>query len=132
MLRLRDEGRAVLLSTHNLDEVERIADRVAVVRSRLIALDTPAALRARLFGERVRVSVASDAGRLAAVLRRAGSDDVVVSGGALSIGLQGSSTIPAIVRRLVDAGADIEAVVPESPPLEEVYLRLLDEETKPA
>jgi ABC-2 type transport system ATP-binding protein len=132
VLRLRDEGRAVLLSTHNLDEVERIADRVAVVRSRLIALDTPAALRARLFGERLRVTVASDAGRLAAVLRRAGSDDVVVSGGALSIGLHRGATTPAIVRRLVEAGADIEAVVPESPPLEEVYLRLLDEESKPA
>ena len=55
VLRLRSERRTILLSTHNLDEVERIADRVAVMRTRLVALDTPAALRAHLFGARVRV-----------------------------------------------------------------------------
>ena len=41
ILRLRDERRAVLLSTHNLDEVQRVATRVAVLRTRLVALDTP-------------------------------------------------------------------------------------------
>ena len=38
---MRGEGRAVLLCTHNLDEVERVADRVAVLRSRLVAIGTP-------------------------------------------------------------------------------------------
>ena len=128
ILRLREQGRAVLLSTHNLDEVERIADRVAVLRTRLVALDTPDALRARLFGERVRITVAADVERWAALLRAAGSDELVVNGASISIGLSGTMTIPALVRRLVEAGADIEAVVPESAPLEDVYLRLLDQE----
>ena len=43
----RAAGCAVLVSTHNLDEAERLADRVAVLQERLIALDTPAALRRR-------------------------------------------------------------------------------------
>jgi ABC-2 type transport system ATP-binding protein len=128
ILRLREQGRAVLLSTHNLDEVERMADRVAVLRTRLVALDTPAALRARLFGERVRITVAADAERFAAVLRAAGNIELVVNAASISIGLSGAITIPALVRRLVEAGADIEAVVPESAPLEDVYLRLLDQE----
>src|SRR5687767_373356 len=55
VVRLRGENRAILISTHNLDEVERVADRVAVLRTRLIALDTPKALRARLFGARVAI-----------------------------------------------------------------------------
>ena len=55
ILRLRHERRIVVVSTHNLDEVERIATRVGILRSRLVAMDTPAALRARLFGVRVRV-----------------------------------------------------------------------------
>ena len=50
---LRDQNRAVLLSTHNLDEVERIASRVAVLRQRLLAVDTPTALRMKFFGNRV-------------------------------------------------------------------------------
>ena len=50
ILRLATRGCAVLVCTHNLDEVERLADRVAVLRTRLLAVDTPQALRARLFG----------------------------------------------------------------------------------
>jgi ABC-2 type transport system ATP-binding protein len=129
IVRLRDERRSVLLSTHNLDEVERIANRVAVLRQRLIALDTPSALRSRLFGERVSIGLTHDAGRFAALLRNAGHADVAIEGGTLSISLSGGSTIPGLVRRLVDAGASIESVVPESRPLEEVYLRLLEQET---
>jgi ABC-2 type transport system ATP-binding protein len=127
ILRLRDERRAVLLSTHNLDEVERIAGRVAVLRGRLVAMDTPAALRARLFGERVRITLTADVDRFAALLRASGTGDLVAEGRSMSIAVTATATIPAIVRRLVDAGADVEAVVPESAPLEEVYLRLLDE-----
>jgi ABC-2 type transport system ATP-binding protein len=128
ILRLRTEGRAVLLSTHNLDEVERIADRVAVLRSRLVALDTPAALRARLFGERVSVTVSRDAERLAHVLRSVTGEDVVVRDVTLSVAIRPASAVPTIVRALVEAGGDIESVVPESPPLEDVYLRLLQEQ----
>ena len=125
ILRLRHERRAVLLSTHNLDEVERIADRVAVLRTRLVAVDTPAALRTRLFGARVRISVSSDVGRFAALLRADGAD-VRIDGGAMSIAADGTS-VPRLVRRVVEAGGAIESVVPESAPLEQIYLRLLEE-----
>jgi ABC-2 type transport system ATP-binding protein len=127
ILRLRAERRAVVLSTHNLDEVERVADRVAVLRSRLVALDTPAALRARLFGNRVRITLAREAERFASSLRAAGIA-ASVDGTALSIAQNTSHspvTVPALVRQLVDQGADIEEVVTETPPLEEVYLKLL-------
>ena len=65
ILRLRGERRAVLISTHNLDEVQRMADRVAVLRTRLVALDTPAALRTKLFGSRVLVRLGDTAARFA-------------------------------------------------------------------
>jgi ABC-2 type transport system ATP-binding protein len=125
ILRLRDEGRAVLLSTHNLDEVERLASRVAVLRRRLVALDTPAALRARLFEERVRITVSRNAEALAALLRQTIGEEVILSDRTLAV--RGGAAVPNMVRRLVEAGADIESVIPESPPLEEVYLRLLQE-----
>jgi ABC-2 type transport system ATP-binding protein len=128
ILRLRDEQRAILLSTHNLDEVERIADRVAVLRSRLVAVDTPDALRARLFGARLRVVLGTAAAPFADVLTRAGATDVRANGTTLSIGVSDAAgEAPAIVRRLVAAGAAIQAVSPEEPPLEEVYVKLLSE-----
>ena len=128
ILRLRDQGRAILLSTHNLDEVDRVATRVAVLRSRLLAVDTPAALRSRLFGARVRVVLATAAAPWVDTVRRAGLNDVRSEEFALSIGVDDSrARAPEIVRLLVEAGAAIVAVMPEQPPLEEVYLRLLAE-----
>lgn len=125
ILRLRDEGRSVLLSTHNLDEAERVADRVAVLRTTLVAIDTPSALRARLFERRLLVTLDQDAMAFAPVVRGTGATSVDANGRVLSVG--GGIETPAIVRCLVEAGADVHAVVPEEPRLEEIYLRLIDE-----
>src|SRR5207244_13415960 len=54
----RAAGCAILVSTHNLYEAERIADRVAVLHERLVALDRPAALRRRISTGRVIVRTA--------------------------------------------------------------------------
>ena len=59
--RRREEGCAILLSTHNLQEAERQADRVAVLNQRLIICDTPAHLRQGLGPARVVVRVAGSA-----------------------------------------------------------------------
>ena len=41
VLRLRDDRRAVMISTHNLDEVDRLADRVALLNTHVVAVDSP-------------------------------------------------------------------------------------------
>ena len=125
ILRFRDERRAVLVSTHNLDEVERLATRVAVLKTRLVATDTPAALRTRLFGARVRFLLGADLPRYARVLQQLGVEDVRVDGSALSVGMANGSRTPQLVRWLVEAGADVESVVPEEVSLEDVYVRLM-------
>ena len=90
-------------------------------------LDTPEALRTRLFGRRVRVEIARDAGSYASKLRDHGIDDVIVEGAVISVGVNEHVTIPVLVRRLIESGADINAVMPEERSLEDVYLRLLEE-----
>jgi ABC-2 type transport system ATP-binding protein len=128
IVRLRDENRAVLLSTHNLDEVERIASRVAILRQQLLAVDTTASLRGRLFGHRVRVVLSGPAGVYVSALRVGDHGDVVAEDHTLSIAITDAARdIPVIVRRLVEHGADIITVVPEEPSLEDVYLRLITE-----
>jgi ABC-2 type transport system ATP-binding protein len=122
---MRGEGRAVLLCTHNLDEVERVADRVAILRSRLVAIGTPKELRQRLFTSRLRIHTSRDADRFADTLRASGVSDVRADGNWLSLS-EGTLTTPQIVRMLVDAGAGIEAVERDEPSLEDVYLKLLD------
>jgi ABC-2 type transport system ATP-binding protein len=129
ILGLRNQGRTVLLCTHNLDEVERVADRVAVLSRRLVAIGTPSSLRERLYSPRVRVVLTQPAAPYAATLRQAGIADVTADEATLSINITGSSlTTPDLVRRLVEAGASIESVIQEEPPLEDVYLKLLQAE----
>lgn len=126
ILELRAERRAILLCTHNLDEAERVADRVAVLQRRILALDAPAALRRKLYGHRVRVRLAGDAAPFAAAAARVASD-VRVDGSALSIALaRPDEETPRLVRALVDAGAPIREVVEERPTLEEIYLRIVE------
>jgi len=124
--RLRHERRAVLISTHNLDEVERLADRVAVLNTSLVALDTPQSLRARAFGARLRIRFAGPAMARADILRHMGFADLHVEGNTISLAAAaGTPRTPDVVRRLVESGAEIEAIEPEEPSLEQVYLRLM-------
>ena len=126
ILRLQGERRAVLISTHNLDEVDRLAARVALLNTHIVALDTPAALRAKAFGARVRITLSGPVEPYAAQLRAEGVVEVHVEGPVLSVAATGAaSATPDLVKRLVDAGARIEAVEHEQPSLEEVYLRLM-------
>ncbi|MBI2186656.1 MAG: ABC transporter ATP-binding protein [Acidobacteria bacterium] len=125
--RLRSERRTIVISSHNLDEVERIADRVGVMRARFLALDTPAALHARLFGARVRVSLRQPAAAFADVLARAGFADIQAQDRMLSIAVDDEEgATPTIVRRLVESGAEIVSVIREQARLEDVYLRLME------
>ncbi len=133
VLSLRAQGRTILLCTHNLDEVDRVADRVAVLSRRLIAIGTTDSLRQQLFRPRVRIALTQPAEPFAAVLRAAGASDVRVDGSVLSVGIGNPPlTTPDVVRRLVEAGAGIESVIDEEPPLEDVYLKLLDPEGRPS
>jgi ABC-2 type transport system ATP-binding protein len=124
--RLRGEGRAVVLSSHNLDEVERLADRVAVIQHRLIALDSPVALRQRLFGRRLRVDVEGPIDDLGRAAGEAGARGLEIRNGSLFFEAGSDGDIAAIVRALVAAGGSIFAVVPEEIRLEDVYLRLIE------
>jgi ABC-2 type transport system ATP-binding protein len=128
VLELRRDARTIIISTHNLDEAERVADRVAVLQRRLVAVDTPDNLRRRLFGRRLRVDIEGGAAAFSQTLAAIGLGDVKVDGDSLSVGIEDDPErqAPSIVRALVAAGAGIRRVVAEEPPLEEVYLKLLD------
>jgi ABC-2 type transport system ATP-binding protein len=121
---MRSQGRAVLLCTHNLDEVERVADRVAVLRTRLVAVGTPGELRLKLFAPRLRIQLSKAAAPFVAVLQSSGAGDVKVDGAWLSLDA-GTLTTPQVVRTLVAAGAEVEAVERDQPSLEDIYLKVL-------
>jgi ABC-2 type transport system ATP-binding protein len=127
VLQLRDEGRTIVISTHNLDEAERLSTRIGVLQRRLIAVDTPDGLRRGLFGLRVRFRVARDARRFGEIAASAGGQSLQVHDDGFSVGVEhAEQQTPVIVRRLVEEGAEVLAVTPERAPLEDVYLTLIN------
>jgi ABC-2 type transport system ATP-binding protein len=121
----RAAGCSILLSTHNLDEAERLADRVAVLHGRLLALERPAVLRRRLRTGRVIVRLADGAAHLEVVRRFDPNASIDGETIVLRLGDADAET-PALVGALTTAGARIVEVRQEVPALEDVYLHLVE------
>ena len=123
-LRGRDEL-TILVTTHYLDEAERLCDRVAIMHSgEIVALDTPERLRAGLGRELVELRVDGDASAALASLREHGiaHETAFAVGSTLTVPLNGhtSSEAVAAIHELGLAGA----VSARQPTLDDVYLRL--------
>lgn len=131
---LRERGTTILLCTHNLDEADRLCDRIAIFKSRLIAIDSPANLRKRLYGRRVVFHLAKLDPAWVGQIRKLGFvTNIEVNENKLVVDLDAPETQnPQIVRSLVQAGADIQFVGELRHSLEEVYLQMINEPEKTA
>jgi len=127
LVRLKRDGRTVVLTTHNLDEAERAADRIGLLSGRLVAEGAPAELRRQQLGRRVLVRLERiDPEVVAAAHEVAGDGTVEVVGELLKVSfLDASRSTPDLVAAIVGAGARVLGVEVEEATLEEVYLRLL-------
>ena len=127
ILELAGERRAVLLCTHNLTEAERLCDRIALLRTKLIALGNPEELKARLFGRRIQVRLANPDPGLPAALNLPFVKEAHLDGGVLTVALDDPEReTPHLVRRLVELGAAVQRVTEEERTLEDVYLELVE------
>ena len=124
-LRARSEM-TIVLTTHYLDEAERLCDRVAVMRlGEIVALDTPAALLAGLGREIVELRVAGDAQAGLAVLQaqRIADDSAFVVGSTLTVPLRDRTAADAIAA-IDRIGLPVTSIGSRPPTLDDVYLRL--------
>ena len=124
---IKTQGRTIFLCTHNLDEADRLCDRVGVMKQRLITVDTPANLRQKLYGRKVvfHLREADDA-LLARVRALPFVKEAQRVDHKLVLGLDDPETHnPTLVRLLVEAGADIQFVGELRHSLEDVYLSLV-------
>ena len=124
---IKAQGRTIFLCTHNLDEADRLCDRIGVMKQRLITVDTPANLRSTLYGRKVvfHLREADDA-LLARVRALPFVKEAQRVENKLVVGLDDPETHnPALIRLLVEAGADIQFVGELRHSLEDVYLSLV-------
>jgi ABC-2 type transport system ATP-binding protein len=124
---LRKQGRTIFMCTHNLDEAERLCDRIAVFNKELRIVDTPAGLRERLYGRQV-VFHLSDPSQpfLQEVQGLAYVKDVQALDNKLVVALdEPEAHNPELIRILVGAGANIQFVGEIRHSLEDIYLQLV-------
>ena len=129
IIALRGEGRTVFLCTHNLDEADRLCDRIAFFRHHVIRIDTPDQLRAELYGRATEFRLvpkprAEDLVRVRAV---PGVRDARLENGSIIVEAPDPMvTNPLLVRALVEGGAEIVFVTERKAHLEDVYLRIVE------
>ncbi|CAN5854290.1 linearmycin resistance ATP-binding protein LnrL [soil metagenome] len=125
---LREGGTAVLYTSHYMEEVERLCDRVGIIdEGRLIAEGTRRELVDQVGqADRVELTTDGDAEALAAACRslEGVSDAQVVSGGVRLVALRGRSLLPALVSAADRAGAPLSSIDVAEPDLESVFLHL--------
>ena len=127
--RLKTEGRTIVVCTHNLDEAERLADWVGILRRRLLAFDTLANLQRGAGSERtISLGLGPNPGQWRAMVAAfLGVLRVELEGSNLRVGVGESAVVPRLVTALAAAGATIYEVVPERSTLESVYLACIRE-----
>jgi ABC-2 type transport system ATP-binding protein len=120
------ESLTILLTTHYLEEADRLAERVAIVsRGKVVVEGTPEELKQNLRGESVSVELAEQNGRAADAERIVAGigTEVKVDGQILRARVpNGAQAIPVILGALDDAGIEVTSVTTARPSLDDVYL----------
>jgi len=124
---LKAEGRTIFLCTHNLDEADRLCDRIGVFKQRLICVDTPDNLRRQLYGRQVVIQLAAigepvlAAARALPFVRNVRQED-----SRLILSLNDpEQQNPALLQHVIEAGGKVQFVTERCASLEDVYFSLL-------
>jgi ABC-2 type transport system ATP-binding protein len=132
ILELKKENKTIFLNTHNLDEAQRVCDKIGILNTKMMALGTPAELQRSVSGRKTVIQLqesASDA--ILAALRSLQLGNVAVDGTRLTIDVKDpEKQNSAIVDSIVRAGGHVQSVSITGSTLEDVYLKLVREETR--
>src|SRR6188508_24358 len=123
----REDGLSILLTTHYLDEADRLASQLAIVdRGRVVATGSPEELKAELRGDAIVVELSdgADPRAVEAIARVPGIGESLVDGRSLRARAErGAAAVPAVLSALEGAGIGVASVTVSRPSLDDVYLR---------
>jgi ABC-2 type transport system ATP-binding protein len=126
ILELKKEKRTIFLNTHLLDEAERICDRVAILKTKLITVGSPQELRQSLSGRKVKVQLQHLDDAMISSVKKMGYQIGEVTSNSIVVTLKDPEREnPAILQSVQSAGGKVVFVTEVGSSLEDVYLKLV-------
>jgi ABC-2 type transport system ATP-binding protein len=129
VIELKKEKRTIFINTHNLDEAERLCDRIAILKTKLVVVDSPKNLERSLYNRKTIVHLGSVTDAVSAEVEKLGFvKNLRVSDNKLILDIDNPERDnPEVVRAIVAAGGDVQYVTELRSTLEDVYLKLIRE-----
>ncbi len=129
ILRLKKDGKTIFINTHNLDEAQRMCDRIGILSTKLLAVSTPEELEKTVWGNtRTVIQVEQINDQILAEVRRLNPKDLSFEENKIILVLADPQKENAdFVQAIVSAGGRIQYVTQLNPGLEETYLKVIQE-----
>jgi ABC-2 type transport system ATP-binding protein len=128
ILEIKKQGRTIFLNTHNLDEAQRVCDRIGIIKTKLLTIGSPEQLRESLTKPKIEVRLAEVSDALVDALRKKIPNKIEVSDSKLIIDVNDQDKEnPVIVNAISSSGGQIREVGQVVPTLEDVYLQIVKE-----
>jgi ABC-2 type transport system ATP-binding protein len=129
IVQLKEEKRTIFLNTHNLNEAERLCDRIAILKGKLIAIDSPKNLEQSLYHRKTIIHLEAVSDAVLSVVQNLSAVKAVRSqDNKLILDMDNPErNNPEVVRAVVLAGGNVQYVTELRSTLEDVYLKLIRE-----
>jgi ABC-2 type transport system ATP-binding protein len=128
ILELKKEGKTIFINTHNLDEAQRICDRIGILKTRLLTVNTPEQLEKTVWGSKTEIQVEEINDRILAAVRELNPKDLSIEENKIILALADPlKENPDFVQAIISAGGRIQYVTQLNPGLEETYLKVIEE-----
>lgn len=126
---LRREERTIFICTHNLDEADRLCDKIGIIKRTLLRMAKPEELRQQLYGQRIVITLQSlDPGLLTSLQALSFVKDLQAARNTLTLSVENpEEQNPRIIETILKAGGKIIYVAELKHTLEDVYLEVMRE-----
>jgi ABC-2 type transport system ATP-binding protein len=128
ILQLKKEGKTIFFNTHNLDEAQRICDRIGILKTKLLTVNTPEELEKSIWGSKTVIQVEQVNDAILVAVKRLKPKNVTVEGNKITIDVDDPlKENPNYVMAIVSSGGRVQSVTQLNPGLEETYLKVVNE-----
>jgi ABC-2 type transport system ATP-binding protein len=128
ILELKKEKKTIFLNTHNLDEAQRICDKIGIMNTKLMATGSPKELEESVWGKKTIIQLEQMNDTIMQALEKLSLKNIVSDKNKLTIDVVNpEKENPAIVDAIVCAGGQVQYVTELSPTLEDAYLKFVRE-----